>query len=76
MIYDQWLGGMDATRVYKLGATDLNVAGAWKGAAKAIASSRASRLVQPRQRRLLLAHQRRAGLHRLPARQCAEGRSH
>jgi iron complex outermembrane receptor protein len=26
MIYDQWLGGMDASRAYKLGGTDLNVA--------------------------------------------------
>ncbi|RVU07717.1 TonB-dependent receptor [Novosphingobium umbonatum] len=26
LIYDQWLGGMDAAKLYKLGATDLNVA--------------------------------------------------
>jgi iron complex outermembrane receptor protein len=43
MIYDQALGGMDLAKLYKLGGTDLNVAWGVKCAAKAIASSRASR---------------------------------
>jgi hypothetical protein len=68
MIYDQWLGGIDASRAYKLGGTDLNVA--WgvevrREGYRIIAGEPASYNRGPHQQHR--ADQRRAGVHRLPA---------